>query len=130
MLNNINIMGRLVADPEVRLAGDSKVARFRIACDRDFIKKDNTRPVDFINVEAWNATGEFVDKYFGKGDLIALHGRLESSEYEKDGQKRQSYHIRASNVYFTGSKKDAADTNDNGSSEPKDDFDDIKFPGE
>lgn len=128
MLNHCIFMGRLVADPEIRKAGDSNVTCFRIACERDYLDKDNNRPVDFFDVQAWEKTGEFVGKYFGKGNLIAIEGRFENYTYKtQDGEKRYGNRVRASSVHFTGEKSEQAANI--GTATPNN-FDNIKFPGE
>lgn len=108
MLNHIVIMGRMVADPELRHTEGNNVpvCSFRIACDRDF--KDKTtgeRGVDFINCVAWRSTAEFVSKYFAKGRMAVVEGRFQIRPYtDRDGNKRQAAEIVASNVYFGDSK--------------------------
>ena len=106
MLNNLQIMGRLVANPELRhTAKDTAVASFRIAVDRDFGEKQT----DFFDVVAWRKTGEFVSKYFAKGDPILIQGRLASRDWEdKNSNKRKSIEIICDNVYFCGGKKKEA----------------------
>lgn len=109
MLNKVFIQGRLVADPELRHTPNGvAVATFRVAVDRDF-KDKNTgeRQADFINVVAWRATGEFVSKFFSKGRMAIVEGKLQSRNYEdKDGNKRYTLEVVADNVYFGDSKKD------------------------
>lgn len=102
MLNNINIMGRLVANPEMRMVGSGQnVTRFRIACDRDFERNK----ADFFDCVAWRATAEFVEKYFSKGDPILIAGRIQMRDWEdREGNKRRSFEIIANNVYFCGGK--------------------------
>ncbi len=109
MLNHIVIMGRLVRDPELRRTGSGiAVASFRVAVDRDFAPKDGgERKADFIDCVAWRQTGEFVSKYFTKGRMIVVDGRLEMRDWtDKDGNKRTSAEIVADNVYFGDSKRD------------------------
>lgn len=103
MCNIVTIMGRLVANPELRhTAKETAVASFRIAVDRDFGEKQT----DFFDVVAWRKTGEFVSKYFAKGDPILIQGRLQSRDWEdKNGNKRKSIEIICDNVYFCGGKK-------------------------
>ncbi len=106
MLNQITIMGRLTRDPEIRTAGQSTVANFTLACDRDF--KDKTtgeKATDFIDVVAWRATAEFAQKYFTKGRMAVVSGRLQIRDWtDKDGTKRRSAEIVAENLYFGDSK--------------------------
>lgn len=113
MLNHITIMGRLTRDPELRTtpAGIS-VASFSIAVDRDFANKDSgERETDFIDCVAWRQTGEFVSKYFYKGSMAVVSGRLQIRQWEdKEGNKRRSAEIVADNVYFGESKKTGGET--------------------
>jgi len=114
MLNHIVIMGRLVRDPELRRTGTGvAVASFCVAVDRDFVSKDGgERKTDFIDCVAWRQTGEFISKYFTKGRMIVVDGRLEMRDWtDKDGNKRTSAEINVANAYFGDSKRDG----DNGS---------------
>ena len=114
MLNHIVIMGRLVRDPELRRTGSGvAVASFRVAVDRDFVPKDGgERKADFIDCVAWRQTGEFVSKYFTKGRMIIVNGRLEMRDWtDKDGNKRTSAEIVADNVYFGDSRRDSESSN-------------------
>ena len=109
MLNHITIMGRLVRDPELRRTGSGvAVASFCVAVDRDFAPKDGgERKTDFINCVAWRQTGEFVSKYFAKGRMIVVDGRLEMRDWtDKEGNKRTSAEINVANAYFGDSKRD------------------------
>ena len=108
MLNVITIHGRLTRDPELRYTQSQvPVASFTVAVDRDFTSDSGERGVDFIDCVAWRATGEFVNKYFQKGSLIVVSGRLQSRKWtDKEGNKRVSWEINANNVYFGGSKSD------------------------
>ena len=109
MLNHIVIMGRLVRDPELRRTGSGvAVASFRVAVDRDFAPKDGgERKADFIDCVAWRQTGEFISKYFAKGRMIVVDGRLEMRDWtDKDGNKRTSAEIVVANAYFGDSKRD------------------------
>lgn len=113
MLNHITIMGRLVRDPELRRTQSGKpVASFTVAVDRDFGEK----ATDFIDCVAWNKTGEFVDKYFSKGSMIVVAGRLQIRDWnDKDGNKRRTAEIVAENVYFGESKNTrVSDSDDSG----------------
>ena len=107
-MNQIVIMGRLTRDPELRQtpAGVS-VASFSLAVDRGFTPKDGgERQTDFIDVVAWRNTAEFVSKYFVKGQMAAVTGRLQIRDWtDKDGNKRRSAEVVADNIYFTESKK-------------------------
>ena len=110
MLNHITIMGRLTRDPELRRTGSGvAVASFRVAVDRDFAPKDGgERKADFIDCVAWRQTGEFVSKYFAKGRMIVVDGRLEMRDWtDKDGNKRTSAEVVVANAYFGDSKRDS-----------------------
>lgn len=106
MLNHIVIMGRLVRDPELRRTQAGKaVASFRVACDRDYAPQGGERETDFIDVVAWGNTGEFVSKYFSKGRMAVVSGRLQMRNWtDKDGNKRISAEVVADRVYFGDSK--------------------------
>ena len=119
MLNHIVIMGRLAKDPELRHTQSGvAVASFRLAVDRDF-KDKNTgeKATDWIDVVAWRQTGEFVSRYFTKGRMAVVEGRLQIRQYtDRDGNKRTAAEVVAENVYFGDSKKDGDG--------PKSDYDD------
>ena len=109
MLNHITIMGRLVRDPELRRTGSGvAVTSFTVAVDRDFGGKDSgERETDFIDCVAWRQTGEFVSKYFAKGRMAVVSGRLQIRNWtDKDGNKRRTAEVVADNVYFGDSKRD------------------------
>ena len=108
MLNKIFLQGRLVADPELRHTQSGiAVASFRIAVDRDFKDRDGNRQADFINVVAWRQTGEFVSRYFTKGRMAIVEGKLQVREYnDRDGNRRYATEVVADNVYFGDSKRD------------------------
>ena len=109
MLNQINIMGRLTKDPELRRTGSgTAVASFTIACDRDFSNKESgEKETDFIDCVAWRSTAEFLEKYFSKGRMIVVSGRLQKRNYtDKDGNKRYATEVVADSVYFGDSKKE------------------------
>ena len=110
MLNHIAIMGRLTRDPELRRTGSGiAVASFTVAVDRDFSGKDGgEKETDFIDCVAWRQTGEFVSKYFTKGRMIVVSGRLQIRSWtDKDGNKRRTAEVVAENCYFGDSKRDA-----------------------
>ena len=115
MLNHITIMGRLTRDPELRTtqAGVSVVS-FTVACDRDFGGRDGgERQTDFIDCVAWRSTGEFVSKYFHKGSMIVVSGRLQSRKWQdREGNNRTSWEINADNVYFGESRRDSDSSRD------------------
>ncbi len=111
MLNHIVIMGRLARDPELRRTGSGiAVTSFTVAVDRDIANKESgEREADFIDCVAWRSTGEFVSKYFQKGSMIVVSGRLQIRTWtDKEGNKRRSAEIVADNVYFGSSKRDDA----------------------
>lgn len=110
MLNKIFLQGRLVADPELRhTSSNVAVAQFRMAVDRDFKSKETgEKQADFINVIAWRQTGEFVTRFFAKGRMAVVEGRLQVRSYtDKEGNKRTASEVVADNVYFGDSKRDA-----------------------
>ena len=109
MLNHITIMGRLTRDPELRRTSSGvAVASFTVAVDRDFAEKSSgERETDFIDCVAWRQTGEFVSKYFTKGSMIVVSGRLQIRSWtDKDGNKRRTAEVVSDNCYFGESKKD------------------------
>ncbi len=108
MLNHITLMGRLTRDPELRYTqSGTAVASFTVAVDRDFASKDGgERQTDFIDIVAWRQTGEFVSKYFQKGSMAVVSGRLQIRDWQdKEGNKRRSAEVVADNVYFGESKR-------------------------
>ncbi len=109
MLNHITIMGRLTKDPELRRTGSGvAVTSFSIACDRDFKAENGERETDFVDIVAWRSTAEFVSKYFTKGRMAVISGRLQIRDWtDKDGNKRRSAEVLADAVYFGDSKSDA-----------------------
>ena len=112
MLNKIFIMGRLTRDPELRRTqSGTAVTSFSLAVDRDFKSQSGEKETDFIDVVAWRATAEFVAKYFTKGRLAAVTGRLQFREWtDKDGKKRRNAEILVDHIYFCGDKKDSAES--------------------
>ena len=116
MLNHIVLMGRLTRDPELRRTGSGiPVTTFTLAVDRDFASNRETgeRETDFIDIVTWRSTAEFVSKYFAKGRMAVVSGRLQIREWQdREGNKRRSAEIVADNVYFGDSKRDS----DSGSS--------------
>ena len=110
MLNHIVIMGRLTRDPELRRTGSGiAVASFSVAVERDFGKNENgEKETDFIDCVAWRQTGEFVSKYFTKGRMIVVSGRLQVRSWtDKDGNKRRTAEVVADNCYFGDSRRDS-----------------------
>lgn len=121
MLNVAAIMGRLVADPELKhTPSDVAVTTFRVAVDRSYQKPGTERQADFIDVVAWRGTAEFVCKYFQKGSMIAVTGSIQTRNYEdKQGNKRTAFEIVASDVSFCGSKRESGGTGSSyGAGEP------------
>ena len=113
MLNHITIMGRLTRDPELRRTGSGvAVASFTVAVDRDFSGKEGgEKETDFIDCVAWRQAGEFVSKYFTKGRMAVVSGRLQIRGWtDKDGNKRRTAEINATNCYFGESKREGGDT--------------------
>lgn len=107
MLNRICIMGRLTAAPELRYTQqNTPVASFTLAVDRDFQSGGSEKQTDFIPCVAWRGTAEFVSKYFTKGSMAAVSGRLQLRDWtDKDGNKRRTAEVVADNIYFGESKK-------------------------
>lgn len=110
-LNKIFIMGRMVRDPELRRTpGGTAVTSFSLAVDRDFKGQNGEKETDFIEVVAWRNTAEFVSKYFGKGRMAVVEGRLQIRDWkDKDGSNRRSAEVVADNVYFADSKRDGGE---------------------
>ena len=111
MLNHITIMGRFVRDPELRRTGSGiAVASFTLAVDRDFKSSSGgDKEVDFIDCVAWRQAGEFVSKYFTRGRMAVVSGRLQIRSWtDKDGNKRRTAEVVADNVYFADSKSENA----------------------
>lgn len=108
MLNTITIMGRITKDIELRRTPTGvAVASFTLAVDRDFKEKGGEKETDFIDCVAWKNTAEFVEKYFGKGRMAVVSGRLQIRSWtDKDGNKRRTAEVVADNVYFGDSKRD------------------------
>ena len=111
MLNKIILMGRLTRDPELRRTGNgTAVTSFSLAVDRDFKSQTGEKETDFIDIVAWRGTAEFVSKYFTKGRMAVVEGRLQLRDWtDRDGNKRRSAEVVADNVYFGDSKRDNAD---------------------
>ena len=113
MLNKIILMGRLCTNPELRRTGSgTAVTSFSLACDRDFKSQSGEKETDFIEVVAWKNTAEFVSKYFSKGRMAVVEGRLQIRDWtDKAGNKRTTAEVVADNVYFADSKR--SESNDN-----------------
>lgn len=127
MLNKIVIQGRLTKDPELRRTqSGTAVASATVAVDRDFKNQDGNRDTDFIPIVAWKGTGEMLAKYFSKGRMIVVEGRLQLRDWtDNDGNKRRTAEIVANSVYFGDSKRDGGET-----VEPKNGFSEIEDDGE
>ena len=112
MLNKVILMGRLVRDPELRHTGNgTAVASFSLAVDRDYKSQSGERETDFIDIVAWRSTAEFVSKYFSKGRMAVVDGRLQIRDWtDKDGAKRRTAEVVADNVYFGDSKRLVSDS--------------------
>ena len=106
MLNVVAIMGRLVADPELRTTQQgTNVCTFRIACERSYTPKGQQRQADFVDIVAWGKTAEFICKFFKKGSMIAIDGSIQTRHYQgKDGSNRTAVEVVANNISFAGAK--------------------------
>lgn len=129
MLNRIIVMGRVTRDPELRRTNSgTAVASFTVAVDRDFKSQSGEKETEFIDVVAWRNTAEFVSKYFSKGRMAVVEGRLQLRDWtDKDGNKRRSAEIVADSVYFGDSKRDGGDTVQ---SEPQSGFSEVEDDGD
>lgn len=110
MINRVVLMGRLVADPELKtISSGIETTSFRIAVDRSYVKQGEERKADFFNIVCWRQTAVFVCRYFGKGSMIAVDGQLQTRTYQaNDGTNRYVVEVLADNVSFTGEKRDGA----------------------
>ena len=106
-MNVVAIMGRLVADPELRTTTQgNSVCSFRIACDRSYVQQGQERQADFIDIVAWRQQADFVSKYFQRGSLIAVEGSLQTRQYQdKNGNNRTAVEVVANNISFAGAKR-------------------------
>lgn len=106
MLNSVCLMGRLVADPELRTTPSGvSVCSFRIAVDRNYQPKGQEKQTDFINIVAWRERADFVNRFFHKGSMIVVQGSIHTESYtDKDGNKRTSFSVQADNLMFGESK--------------------------
>lgn len=142
MLNHITIMGRLTRDPELRYTQNQiPVASFTLAVDRDYVSRDSgEKQTDFIDCVAWRSTAEFVSKYFFKGSMAVVAGRLQIRDWtDREGGKRRSAEVVVENIYFGESKRSREESDTAGSSfqpdtyggpafaELNDDEDDLPF---
>ncbi|MCM1543938.1 MAG: single-stranded DNA-binding protein [Ruminococcus sp.] len=112
MINNVVLMGRLTADPELRTTTTGRsVCSFSIAVQRSYARNGEERATDFINIVAWENTANFVSRYFRKGSMIALQGQIQTRQYEdKTGAKRTAFEVIARDVSFCGSKAESGTT--------------------
>lgn len=127
MLNRVLLQGRLVADPELRRTQQgTPVASYRLAVERDYKNKDpDAQKADFINIVSWRNTAEFVSRYFTKGRMMLVEGRLQMRDYtDRDGQKRTVAEIVTDNVYFCDSRKDG-NNDDSGLSQESASFQEL-----
>ena len=110
MLNNVALMGRLTADPELRhTPNGTAVVTFTLAVGRSYAKAGTDRATDFIDIVAWRGTAEFVAKYFTKGQLVAIEGSIQTRTYQdKEGKNRKVFEVVANNVHFAESRRDSA----------------------
>lgn len=131
MLNRIIVMGRMTRDPELRRTNSGNaVTSFTVAVDRDFKTQSGEKETDFIDVVAWRNTAEFVSKYFSKGRMAVVEGRLQLRDWtDKDGNKRRSAEIVADSVYFGDSKRDGGD-NPSYAPAPSGDFTEVADDGD
>lgn len=131
MLNKIVIQGRLTKDPELRRTqSGTAVASATVAVDRDFKNQDGSRDTDFIPIVAWKGTGEMLAKYFSKGRMIVVEGRLQLRDWtDKEGNKRRTAEIVADSVYFGDSKRDGGD-NPGYAPAPSGDFAEVADDGD
>ena len=124
MLNHIVLMGRLTRDVELRTTQSGvSVASFTLACDRDFGGKDGEKETDFIDCVAWRSTADFAAKYFSKGRMAVVSGRLQIRPWtDKEGNKRYSTEVAVENIYFGDSKPDGKNNAGADASEIPEDF--------
>ncbi len=110
MLNQVALMGRLTADPELRhTPSNISVTTFTLAVNRSYVKQGAERQTDFIDIVAWRNTADFICRYFKKGQMMALEGSIQTRTYtDKEGKNRKAFEVVASNVYFTESRSSAA----------------------
>ncbi len=120
MLNVIALVGRFVADPELRhTPNGNATCTFRIAVERNYVRQGEERKADFIDIVVWRTSAEFVCKYFKKGNLIAVNGSLQTRNYEdKSGNKRTAFEVVADNVHFVESKSSSANSGSSNYSAP------------
>ena len=112
MLNKVILIGRMTRDPDQRGKDPEKpIASFRIAVDRTYQPKGQEKQTDFINIVTWRGTAEFVSRYFRKGQLVAVQGSIQTSQYtDRDGNKRTAFDVVADNVFFAEKKAESGET--------------------
>lgn len=132
MINNVVLMGRLTADPELKTTPNgTSVTSFSVAVERSYAPKGQERETDFINIVAWRHTADFICRYFGKGSMIAIEGSIQTRKYQdKNGNNRVAVEVVANQASFCGSKNEGANTRQQESSNPldvdtDDDFEDL-----
>ena len=136
MLNSVCLMGRLTADPELKSTQSGvSVCNFRIAVDRTYTPKGQEKQTDFINIVPWRSTAEFVSRYFRKGQLVAVQGSIQTSQYtDRDGNKRTAFDVVADNVFFAEKKAESGETKQGAgydhSPDIQGDFEEIISPDE
>jgi single-strand DNA-binding protein len=136
MLNSVCLMGRLTADPELKSTQSGvSVCSFRIAVDRTYTPKGQEKQTDFINIVTWRSTAEFVSRYFRKGQLVAVQGSIQTSQYtDRDGNKRTAFDVVADNVFFAEKKAESGETKQGAgydhSPDIQGDFEEIISPDE
>lgn len=129
MLNQVSLMGRLTADPELRhTPNDVAVTTFTVAVNRSYVKQGSERQADFIDIVAWRNTAEFVCRYFRKGQMIAVTGSIQTRTYQdREGKNRKAVEVVADNVYFTESRNSSGGSASGGNTsyntDPTDDQD-------
>ena len=128
MLNNTVLMGRLTADPELKhTQSGNAVVRFTLAVERSYAKSGEQRQTDFIDVIAWRSTAEFVSRYFQKGMLVAVQGSIQTGSYtDREGIKRKSFDVVASQVHFAERKRD--NSPDQTSNDRWDELENVDLP--
>lgn len=132
MINNVVLMGRLTAEPELKTTPNgTSVTSFSVAVERNYAPKGQERETDFINVVAWRQTAEFICRYFGKGQMIAIEGSIQTRKYQdRNGNNRVTVEVVANQASFCGSKNEGANTRRQEPSDPLDvdtdgDFEDL-----
>lgn len=137
MINMVVLMGRLTFEPELKFTPNGvQVIRFQVACDRKYQSESQNRQADFIDCVAWRQTAEFIGKYFHKGSMIAVEGKIQTSSYtDKNGNQRKQVEVLANNVSFCGSKSETSgaagsQASPNYSSAENSDFDGIPDDGD